>query len=66
MNKPSSTIQAAGVYAFIAATIMLVIKLAWPEIYVQIPSEYQGYLIGVIPFVGGYFQKENVLNVVKT
>ncbi len=64
MNTPSSTIQAAGVYAFIAATVMLVVKIAWPQIYVMIPPEYQGYLVGVIAFIGGYFQKENVLNVV--
>jgi hypothetical protein len=61
MNKPSSTIQAAGISGFLAATALLIIKLAWPEIYVQIPPEYQGYLVTAIMIGFGYFKKENVL-----
>lgn len=63
MNKPSSTITAAGIAAFLSATALLIVKLAWPAIYVQIPPEYHGYLVGVIAIVIGYLKKENVLNV---
>lgn len=61
MNKPSSTITAAGLSGFIAATLLLIIKLAWPAIYVQIPPDYHGYLVAGIMVAFGYFKKENVL-----
>jgi hypothetical protein len=61
LSKPSSTIQAAGIAGFIAASLLLVVKLAWPQIYVQIPPEYQGYLVTAIMIGFGYFKKENVL-----
>lgn len=61
MNKPSSTIQAAGIAGFVASTVLLIIKVAWPDIYVQIPAEYQGYLVTVLVVGFGYFKKENVL-----
>jgi len=61
MNKPSSTIQAAGLAGFAAATLLLIIKLAWPAIYVQIPPEYHGYLVVAISAGWGYLKKENVL-----
>ena len=65
MNKPSSTIQAAGIAGFLASTILLIVKIMWPEIYVQIPAEYQGYLVTAIVFTIGYFKKENVLKIQK-
>ena len=61
MNKPSSTISAAGISGFIAATMLLLIKIFAPEIYVQIPGEYQGYLVTAIMVTFGYFKKETVL-----
>ncbi len=61
MNKPSSTIQATGIAAFVASTALLIVKIVWPEIYTQIPPEYQGYLVGVIATVIGYKKKESVL-----
>jgi len=61
MNKPSSTIQATAIAAFIASSILLVVKLTKPEIYVQIPAEYQPYLVGIIAVIIGYKKKENVL-----
>lgn len=64
MNKPSSTIQAAGLSAFIASTLLLIIKIWQPEIYVLIPPDYHGYLVGGIAFAIGYFKKENVLDLV--
>jgi len=61
MNKPSSTIQAAGIAGFIAATILLVVKITSPEMYAQVPPEYQAYLITAISIGIGYLKKENVL-----
>jgi hypothetical protein len=61
MNTPSSTIQAAGISGFIAATVLLIVKLVWPEIHGQIPAAYHGYLVAGIMFGFGYFKKENVL-----
>ena len=63
MKKPSSTISSAGIAGFLASTLLLVVKIAWPDIYVQIPIEYQGYLITGIMVMIGYFKKENVLPV---
>ncbi len=61
MNKPSSTIQAAGISGFLAATALLILKIVWPEIHEQIPADYHGYLVVAIMFGFGYFKKENVL-----
>ena len=61
MNKPSSTIQAAGIAGFIGATILLVVKIFWPNTYLLIPPEYQGYLVAAIAAGIGYAKKENVL-----
>jgi len=61
MNAPSSTIKAAGLAGFLAATALLIVKLLWPEIYAQIPPEYHGYLVAGIMAAFGYFKKENVL-----
>ena len=61
MNKPSSTITAAGIAGFIAATILLIVKIVWPEIHEQIPADYHGYLVVGIMVTFGYFKKENVL-----
>lgn len=63
LTKPSSTIQAAGIAGFLASTFLLTIKIMWPDIYVQIPAEYQGYLVTFIIIMIGYFKKENVLPV---
>ena len=65
MNRPSSTITAAGIAGFAAATALLIVKLTWPAIYVQIPPTYQGYLVTVIMIGIGYFKKENVLPIAK-
>ena len=60
MNKPSSTAQAAGIAPLIASTALLAIKIIWPDIYAQIPPEYQGYLISGIAFWFAWRQRENV------
>lgn len=61
MNRPSSTITAAGIAGFVAATLLLIIKIKWPEIHEQIPADYRGHLVIGIAVLVGYFKKENVL-----
>jgi hypothetical protein len=61
MNKPSSTISAAALSGFAASTLLLLVKFFAPEIYVQIPATYHGYLVGAIMVGFGYFKKETVL-----
>lgn len=64
MNKPSSTAQAAGIAPLIASTALLVVKIAWPEIYAQIPTEYQGFLVSGIAFYFAWRQRENTYKMV--
>jgi len=61
VNKPSSTIQAAGIAGFAGASIMLIVKIFAPNAYLLIPPEYQGYLITALTVGIGYWKKENVL-----
>ena len=61
MNRPSSTITAAGLAGFFASTVLLCLKIWAPEFYVQIPPEYQGHLVTAFVFIIGYLKKENVL-----
>ncbi len=63
MNKPSSTITAAGVAGFLAATTLLVIKITAPEIYTMIPEDYRMHMVVAFTVAIGYFKKENVLSV---
>jgi len=61
MNKPSSTIQATAIAAFLASTALLCVKILAIDVYEQIPATYHGYLVGAIAVGIGYFKKENVL-----
>jgi hypothetical protein len=61
MNKPSSTITAAAVYGFLAATALTICAVFWPEYYERIPAGFEGHLVIGIGTVAGYFKKENVL-----
>jgi len=61
MNKPSSTITATAIAGFLAATFLLIVKIAWPDIYVQIPDTYRAHLVVAFAVIVGYFKKEKVL-----
>lgn len=60
MNKPSSTIQAAGIWGGIAALSLSAIAVFFPEHYGRIPPGTEGYLVMVVSTAAGYFKKENV------
>jgi|GEM_PF-4813101 len=64
MSRPSSTAAAAGIAPLIASTVLLAVKIIWPDIYDQIPPEYQGYLISGIAFWFAWKQKENTYKMV--
>jgi len=61
MNKPSSTIQAAGSWGFLAAIVMGGFAIIWPDVYARVPPGFEAALAVGIGTVMGYFQKENVL-----
>jgi len=61
MNKPSSTIQAAGSWGFLAAICMGIFAIFWPDLYARVPPGFEAGLAVLVGTVMGYFQKENVL-----
>jgi len=61
MNKPSSTIQAAGSWGFLAALAMGVIAIIWPDVYARVPPGFEAALAVGIGTIAGYMKKENVL-----
>ena len=65
MNRPSSTITAAAVYGFIAATLLTTLAVFAPEYYGRIPAGFEGHLVIGVGTVAGYLKKENVLPIAK-
>jgi len=61
MNKPSSTITAAGSWGFLAALVIGVVAIVWPDIYGRIPPGFEAALAVGIGTAMGYLKKENVL-----
>ena len=61
MNKPSSTIKAAGSWGFLAAIGMGVFAIFWPELYTRVPPGFEAGLAVGIGTIAGYIQKENIL-----
>ena len=63
MNRPSSTITAAGIAGAIAGLAILALALSSPEMYQRLRA-YPGaeaHLATAVMFLIGYFKKENVL-----
>ncbi len=61
MNKPSSTIVAAGSWGFLAALVIGGIAIIWPDVAARIPPGFEAALAVGIGTVLGYLKKENVL-----
>lgn len=61
MNKPSSTITAAGSWGFLAALAIGGVAIYDPEIYARIPPGFEAAFAVGIGTVAGYFKKERVL-----
>ncbi len=61
MNKPSSTIQAAGSWGFLAAIVIGIVAIIWPDVAARIPPGFEAALAVGIGTIAGYLKKENVL-----
>ena len=61
MNKPSSTIQAAGLGGALAAVMLGFVAILYPEQYALIPPGFEAGIAVLIGTAIGYFKRENVL-----
>ncbi len=63
MNRPSSTITAAGISGTITGLMLIALAAASPELYlrIQLYPGAEAHLTAAVMIVVGYFKKENVL-----
>jgi hypothetical protein len=61
MNKPSSTITAAGLSGALVAIGFIVLAMVKPDAYAALPPGASETLVIAIGTVVGYFKKETVL-----
>ena len=65
MNRPSSTISAAGISGTITGIALIVLAAVSPEMYsrIQLYPGAEAHMCAAVMFAIGYFKKENVLPV---
>lgn len=63
MNRPSSTITAAGISGTITGLLLIALAATSPELYerIQLYPGAEAHLTAAVMIVVGYFKKENVL-----
>lgn len=63
MNRPSSTITAAGISGTITGLLLITLAAFNPELYsrIQLYPGAEAHLTAAIMIAFGYFKKENVL-----
>jgi len=67
MNRPSSTITAAGISGTITGLLLIALAVASPEMYgrVQMYPGAEAHLCAAVMVIFGYFKKERVLPIAK-
>lgn len=63
MNKPSSTIQAAGLTGAVVAIGFIALAVFAPEHYDRLPPGAGEIVTASVATIAGYFKKEKVLDV---
>jgi len=61
MNKPSSTIKAAGGVGAVVALAFIGLAVVSPETYKAMPPGASETVIVALSTLGGYFKKEKVI-----
>ena len=61
MNKPSSTIKAAGGTGAVVALCFIALAVVSPETYKAMPPGASETVIVALSTLGGYFKKEKVI-----
>jgi hypothetical protein len=61
MNKPSSTIKAAGLGGSLAAISFGLLSIFGPEYYARVPPGMEAGVATAFAFLLGYFKRETVL-----
>ena len=61
MNRPSSTIVSAGSWGFLAAILMGLVAVYYPETYAKFPPGFEAALAVGIGTIAGYLTREKVL-----
>ena len=67
MNKPSSTIQAAGLAGSGVSILFLILAMFFPEVYARTnaypgaEAVVAGFVVTLVATIVGYKKKENVL-----
>ena len=61
MNKPSSTIKAAGLGGSLAAISFGLLSIFGPEYYARVPPGMEAGVATALAFLLGYFKRETVL-----
>ena len=61
MNRPSSTITAAAIAGAVAAILLGLVSIFWPDAYARIPPGFEAAVAVIFGAIIGYRKRENVL-----